>query len=89
MNNENENLISGPDDSILSNQESSGLNDTASHGNARDYENKEPIVEKNEKTGQVRANEVDDDINALEHGHQNHPGSSGAFPVGAFDTSKD
>lgn len=44
--------------------------------------------DQNNTTPVTTTNDVDDDIKVLEHGKQKHPGSNGAFPVGAFDTSK-
>ena len=54
--------------------------------------NDESLTNASENTGKSitgEANAIEDDIAPLEHGHQKNPGSSGAFPVGAFDTSKE
>ena len=76
-------------DAAISNDERRGLNEDAHFENAKnDYQNNEPVVEDNNKAGSKNLNAVDDDISALENGPQKTPGSSGAFPVGAFDTSR-
>ncbi|MGI8634805.1 MAG: hypothetical protein ACR2KZ_05320 [Segetibacter sp.] len=80
------------DNSVTNNDESRGLNENSVYENARnDYKNDEPTVDEKDNTTNPATikNEVDEDIRALEGGPQKHPGSSGAFPVGAFDTSKD
>ena len=76
------------DNSVINSDERRGLNESANIENARnDYQNKEALT--NNSSPETNTNEVDEDIRALEGGPQKHPGSSGAFPVGAFDQSKE
>ncbi len=85
----NDNKQAKTNNSAFSHDEERGLNEDVHYENARNnYQNDEPLKEKeNAKNGSFNA--VDEDIAALENGPQKNPGSSGAFPVGAFDTSKD
>ncbi len=72
----------------ITNDERRGLNEDAKIENAKNnYQNEESL--QNNAVPPADRNEVDEDISTLEHGHQSKPGSSGAFPVGAFDTSKE
>jgi len=76
--------------SAINSDERRGLNESANFENAKNnYQNNEPTLNENDNTITEKSNAVDDDISALENGHQNTPGANGAFPVGAFDTSKD
>jgi hypothetical protein len=78
------------DNSVINNDKSRGLNEIDKHENARNnYENSEPSVNQSDDIAPADLNAVNDDISPLENGPQKKPGSSGAFPVGAFDTSKD
>ena len=77
-------------DAAITNDERRGINEDANYENARNvYENTEPVQDENKDSGNTPTNAVDEDIAALENGPQKHPGSNGAFPVGAFDTSRD
>jgi hypothetical protein len=88
MNNEKNEMNSN--ESVFNNDERRGLNESANYENARNnYQNTEPTLNEGNNPDTKNTNEVDDDIRPLENGHQNKPGSNGAFPVGAFDTSKD
>ncbi len=77
------------DNAVTNNDERRGLNENEKYENSRNnYENNEPLKEtENDKNSNTNA--VDEDIAPLENGPQKNPGSNGAFPVGAFDTSKD
>lgn len=78
------------DNGVINNDESRGLNESAKYENARNnYENNEPVLNENDTAPTTNSDEVNDDISPLENGPQKKPGSSGAFPVGAFDISKD
>lgn len=86
----NDNNQSKMSDSAINSDERRGLNEDADFENAKnDYQNNEPVLDVNKDEGNTISNDVDDDIRALENGPQKHPGSNGAFPVGAFDTSRE
>lgn len=91
MNNENNEPTK--DNLSFKTDEDRGLNESGAYKDAQnDYQNDQPTKaggDSNDASNTEVRNEVDEDIRALEGGPQKHPGSSGAFPVGAFDISKE
>lgn len=66
----NESKPSKANNDTFKNDESKGLNEDVHYENAKNnYENDEPVKEKNEKTGHIRSTSTNDDTNAAAVDH--------------------